>query len=114
MSDQFSNPILLADVSIGPYLVWIAVLIGVVIVATAAIMLLRKRILDPSASGGKPNAGLLDELRALRDTGAISEQEYDAARRRMVQRIAADALDRGLPQTPAPSNPQAVRKPPAP
>ncbi|MBL8991578.1 MAG: SHOCT domain-containing protein [Phycisphaerae bacterium] len=87
----------LADSSLGPYLLWIVVLIGVVLVATFGILVLRRRLLDPDAPR-RSDAGVMEELRTLRDQGKLSHEEFEAARKRIVARIAAQALASGLSQ----------------
>ncbi|MCW5765197.1 MAG: SHOCT domain-containing protein [Phycisphaeraceae bacterium] len=105
-------PLQLAETSLGPYLLWIAVLIGVVLLATFGILVLRRRLLE-APSARRTDAGVMDELRALRDQGKISTEEFDAARKRIVARIAAQSLASGLPDAPgaAPARPAAARRP---
>lgn len=107
----FATTYTLAELSIGPYLLWVAILIGVIIASTAGILLLRKKVLDPD-SGRANRAGVLEELRTLRDSGKITTDEFDAARKRMVQRIAADAIGRGDVREGQPANGQTARKQP--
>lgn len=109
---MFTGGRLIAEQSIGQYLLWVAILIGVVMVATSVILLVRKKLLDPSAQFHRP-AGIMEELRSLRDQGKISEEEFAAARQKMVRRIAADAVDKGLPENAPPQQrPRPLPRPP--
>lgn len=71
---------------VGGTLLWVGVLMGVVIVASVVILAVRQRFLGPETSG-VDQRGFLDELRAMRDRGELSEEEFDAARRKMVAAI---------------------------
>lgn len=68
-----------------PLLVWLGILIVVAVVGGALLMVYRRRLFAPDSSS---QAGLLDDLRAMRDQGQISPEEYDAARKRMAARVA--------------------------
>lgn len=67
-------------------LVWIGVLIVAVVVLFGALMLVKRklfgRVKDEAA-----DRGLLDDLRAMRDRGEISKEEYDATRKAMAARL---------------------------
>jgi hypothetical protein len=66
---------------------WVVVACLVLMVAAlilfAAIAWYRKRWLDPGSSSSE--AWTLDDLRRLRDEGAMNEQEYQAARSAMIE-----------------------------
>ena len=75
-------------------------IIVIVLLAGLAVMALRRRLLirdSASATQGR----LMDDLRAMRDRGEISPQEYDAARATMAARLAGKPVDRPAPR-PAP------------
>ena len=66
--------------------VWVVVLIGVIIVGGMLVFVLRRRILAADAAGDH-GAGLMDSLRKMRDSGQMSQEEYDATRKAMVARL---------------------------
>jgi hypothetical protein len=72
---------------------WVGVLIVVAVVGGLAILYLRRRVLA-EAGDADAQGGLMESLRAMRDSGEISQQEFDAARssmlRRMKEQVAAD------------------------
>ncbi len=68
--------------SVTPVLLWVSALILLVLALGLIILFMRRRLLSKDA--GEADAGLMDELRSLRDQGRISPEEYDAARKRMV------------------------------
>lgn len=77
--------VFVAQSASGSILVWIVALIAIVIVGGIAVMVLRKRLLEdrsPSADVG----GLMDQLRAMRDRGELSEEEFARARRSLVDK----------------------------
>lgn len=67
-------------------LLWAGCLIVLAIGAGLVILAIRRTML--SKDGGAAEAGLFESLRAMRDSGAISPEEYDAAKRNMVARAA--------------------------
>jgi hypothetical protein len=74
--------------TITPLLIWLGVLILVAAVGGALLMAYRRRIFGNESSS---QTGLLDDLRAMRDQGQITAEEYDAARKRMAARLAGVA-----------------------
>jgi hypothetical protein len=68
-------------------LLWVGVLIGLTMIGGLLVMWVRRRILTNDTAG---NDGLMESLRKLRDSGAISPQEYDATRKAMARRVAGD------------------------
>ena len=69
----------------GGVILWIGVLIAVIMVGFVALMWVRRRMFMGESD---QSGGLMDSLRKMRDTGQMSQQEYDAARKAMVARIA--------------------------
>jgi hypothetical protein len=70
----------------GPYVTWIGVMIGALTVVTIAILAIRGRLLGKDAGGVQK--GMLDDLRAMRDRGEMTQAEFDAARAAMIARLA--------------------------
>lgn len=66
--------------------VWVAVLIGVLLVGFVLMMWLRKRMLG--AETVDHGGGFMDSLREARDSGQMSQEEYDAARKTLAARLA--------------------------
>ncbi len=79
---------------LGTVWLWLGILIVVVIAGGVAIMMYRRKVLandDASASAG----GMMDDLRRMRDSGQMSQEEYDAVRRNLAAKIAGRPLDPG-------------------
>lgn len=108
---------------LGGTLTAIAMMIGALILLTGAIMLLRRKVFAPDVSSDQTGL-VMDELRAMRQRGALSEAEYDAARAKLRDRLrgAADpnpassgASPTSSPDTvPAATNPTATLTRPTP
>lgn len=81
-------------------LVWAMVLIVAAIVGGFVILAVRKRMLsvpkDDIAS-----EGLFDALRRMRDNGELSQSEYDAARKRILEKAMEGKAPMGPAKTPA-------------
>ena len=88
-------------------LLWAAGLIVLVIGTGLIILALRRAMLSRSAPG--VDAGLFDSLREMKNTGAISQDEYDAARKNLAARAAGKAGPSGT--TPFGGAPAAAAKP---
>ncbi len=84
--------------------IWAGALIVASLVFGVVVMTMRRRLLNGSDSAGAPGA-MLDELRAMRARGEISQSEYDHTR----SSIAARAAGREPPP-----RPDAARGPEAP
>lgn len=94
--------------SLLPFFAWLGVAIAGVALVGLAMMWYRRRVLSKGAEGG--GRDLMDGLRAMRDRGELTPEEYDAAKRAMVARLAGASP----PEPPRPgSTPQPVRKPAA-
>lgn len=77
--------ILAKELPLTQLLLWIGVVIAVLIGASFGVMWYRARVLgkdQPDTQGG-----MLDELRAMRDRGELSPEEFDAAKHAMVSRL---------------------------
>ena len=69
-------------------LIWVGVLIVVVIVGGLILMYMNKRMSRPDREVS--SATVMEQLRTMRDTGAMSQAEYDAARLATARRIAPE------------------------
>ncbi|MDX2131013.1 MAG: hypothetical protein SFY69_03040 [Planctomycetota bacterium] len=72
---------------VGPLLLWLGVLIGVVVVLGLVVVIIRRRTLASDRSN-QAERTLMEGLRELRDSGKMTEEEYAAARRSMAARMA--------------------------
>lgn len=67
----------------------VGLLIGAAVVLGLVILLVRRKMLGRESAGAE-QAGLMDQLRHLRDSGEITPEEFDAARKSMVARMTRD------------------------
>lgn len=89
------------------YLLWLGLAVVLLILAGLAVMWLRRRVLGVDAD--KMQAGLFEELRAMRDRGEMSIEEYDAAKATMVARASGKPVP--LRAKPRASSGERVAKP---
>jgi hypothetical protein len=75
----------------GEVLLWVGVLIAMIMAATIAILILRKRLLaeDTQADSGS----FMDELREARNRGEITPEEFDATRARLIEKMKGTGPD---------------------
>lgn len=92
MAGLWSTPIGLASASIGEgsrdvgtVLVTTGLLIGAVILGGLILMWLRRRMTTETRGGN--DATVMESLREMRDSGAISAEEYEAARQGVIERM---------------------------
>ncbi|GEM_PF-700450 len=71
-------------------LIFIGVMIMAVVVFGLVVVQLRKRLFA-KADSANSSALLMDDLRAMRSRGAITEDEYQRTRRRLVESLAASS-----------------------
>jgi len=88
------------QVNLSAYLLWVGVFLVVVIGASLAVLWYRRRVLNPPNS--EVQAGLMDELRAMRKRGELSEEEFTAAKQAMVSRISGQLGTPAPPRKPRP------------
>jgi len=70
-------------------MIWGFVLIAAVVVGWIFIMILRRRLREPDA-GVSDDAGFsLSQLRAMRDRGEITSEEYEQTRSRVIAKVKA-------------------------
>jgi hypothetical protein len=76
-------------------IVWLGILMGVVIVGFTAILLLRRWLRDPSGGESQDPGFSLSELRAMRDRGEITPEEYEQTRARVIAKVKASTAAMG-------------------
>lgn len=70
----------------GSVVVWVIVLIAVVMAGGLILVWLRRKIF--AADQTDHAGGLMESLRSMRDSGQMSQEEYDATRKAMAARMA--------------------------
>lgn len=105
-----------------PYFIAIGVLIVVVVIAGIGLLVLRSRLHETDGGGGSGAGGMLETLRAMRDRGEMSEEEYRSAQAALVAKASAEkgenhGADLGSAEAPArartrPPMPGELRAPP--
>lgn len=85
--------ITLANSPVSSVLLWVAVLIALLLVGTIGVFALRRSIL--ADRGGSPDhGGLMEQMRRMVDRGEMTQDEFDLARRTIVEKARADRADR--------------------
>ncbi|MBA4027892.1 MAG: hypothetical protein C0475_01890 [Planctomyces sp.] len=79
-------------------LLWALVLIVAAVVGSLIIALVRDRY-RKAAAGDAHDIGIMEHLRRLRASGTMTEQEFQAARARLIDRVSASMNAKG--RTPA-------------
>src|SRR5262245_29173389 len=74
-------------------LIWVMILIAAVVILGLALLWVRRRVLAKPDTSGAPES-LLSEFRKARDRGDLTPDEYEALRKKMVERI-AETLGKG-------------------
>jgi hypothetical protein len=69
----------------GEVLIWVAVLIGLILIASIAVLILRRRLFAPDTSDDH-GASMMETLRRMRDRGEISDAEFEKTRTVMIER----------------------------
>lgn len=81
-------------------LIWAGVLVGVVMMLSAVLMVVRKKMLSREADeGAAGQSGLLAQLRAMHDQGKLTDDEYAAAKRRLAGVPRGSATPVSTPRT---------------
>jgi cytochrome c-type biogenesis protein CcmH/NrfF len=70
--------------------VWVGVLIALIIGGGVLVMVLRKRLLAKDDASAE--MGLFDALKQMRDRGEMTQEEYEAARRKVVEKAKAGMM----------------------
>jgi hypothetical protein len=82
-----------AQAATNDVLFWVAVLLGAVLSASIAILGLRKSLFAP-ARREEDSGSLMEQVRAMRERGEMSEAEYDQVRRKLVAKAASRASEK--------------------
>lgn len=87
VSVQGGNPKTAGDPSgaVGPTLLTILIMIVIVICAGFGIMWYRRRVLNNDSTNS--DTSIIEQFRRMRESGEISEEEFEATRRAMAQRL---------------------------
>lgn len=86
-------------------LLWLGVLIVAAIAMGLAVMYLRRRLLR-NHDQRDGSQGFMQELRTMRDTGKISQEEYDRTRKTLAARLAGKSPPKlGMKPAPGRSSP---------
>ncbi len=72
---------------VGEMWVWIGVLIVIAVLGGLLVMRYRRTLFGAEEPLSDGTEGLMRTLRAMRDRGEISQEEFDATKRRMVEKI---------------------------
>lgn len=101
---------MIAATPVTQVLVAVGLLMGAVIALGVILLMYRSRVLS-SENAAEAQRGLLDDLRAMRDRGEITLEEYDAARRSLAARLKGEAPPPSMSR-PARGEPEAMVAPP--
>lgn len=81
--------VVLANSPVSSVLLWVAVLIALLLAGAMGVFALRRSIL--ADRGGKPDhGGLMDQMRRMVERGEMTQDEFDLARRTIVEKARAD------------------------
>lgn len=81
------------------YLLWLGLALVALIIAGLVVAWMRRRVLGSQAR--EADAGLFDELRAMRDRGEMTPEEFDTAKAAMVAKLSGKPIPPRPPATPA-------------
>lgn len=82
-------------------ILWVGVLILVTLIGGIAMTIARRRMFADDDT--QQDAGLMDHLRSMADRGEMTHAEFDAARRRLIERASGAS---GSSREPAPTPPR--------
>lgn len=81
-------------------LLLVGLLMGLTLAGGLVVFLLRRRIFAKT-NDMSDDAGLMGSLRKMRDTGQISDEEYETTRKAMARRAVERATKQSTPSAPA-------------
>ncbi len=100
---------------------WGVILILLIVVGGAVIMMIRRRLRDAAANAGADAGFSLSDLRAMRDRGEITSDEYEQTRARVIAKVKGKTLtpQKAVPLPPTSTDletepPQIEQTPPPP
>ncbi|MCG3130996.1 MAG: hypothetical protein FLDDKLPJ_01771 [Phycisphaerae bacterium] len=70
------------------WVIWFSI-VAVLLIATLFVLKRAKKLVSPGGGAERESLFDLDKLRELRDTGEITIQEYEALRKRAIEKAAA-------------------------
>lgn len=79
----------LANSPVSSVLLWVAVLIALLLAGALGVFALRRSILG-DRGGAADHGGLMEQMRRMVDRGEMTQDEFDLARRTIVQKAGAD------------------------
>lgn len=85
-------------------LIWVGALIVAVLILGIIILLIRRKLFTKDTDTA---AGMLADLRRMHKAGELTTAEYDAARKALTARFAANVPDRPAPDRPSRDRPHA-------
>jgi uncharacterized membrane protein YebE (DUF533 family) len=97
----------LSNQNLTTYLLSIAGVVALLVLAGAAVMMYRKRLFRAESDIGTAGS-MFDELHRLRRQGLMTEEEYTLARKKLATR-ASEAMDRRAAAQGAKSTPRSSR-----
>jgi flagellar biosynthesis/type III secretory pathway M-ring protein FliF/YscJ len=67
--------------------IWLGILVIIVVAAGIVLLVIRRRMFSDSASADMQAGGIMEQMRLLRDQGKLTEQEYQDARRSLIEKV---------------------------
>lgn len=93
---------------------WVAVLIALTLVMGWAILKIRRAMLPSKPEGDQTGGGLMEDLRQMRREGKLTQDEFDAAKRKLSDSMRANLLSDKRPATPRGAGPTKTKPASAP
>lgn len=80
----------LAQIHVDPsFWIWLIALIILVLIGGGIIFAVRRRLFMEDTSPDFQSGGMLEQIRALRDQGKITDEEYEETRRSLIEKVSA-------------------------
>lgn len=83
--------VVLANSPVSSVLLWVVVLIALVLAGAIGVFALRRSILGDRGSGAD-HGGLMEQMRRMVERGEMTQDEFDLARRTIVEKARADRV----------------------
>lgn len=86
-------PALVAQTSAsrGEIFLWVGILLGAALLGSVIILFVRSRLMA-RGDADAPHGSLMDQLREMRDRGDMSPEEFEATRRRIIEKTTGKPL----------------------